>query len=71
MIKKNNVKTFLKKFYFISTCYLFILTLPRRIKYYIENEDERLKIASNGCSTYIDKYNPDQMWTRILKLINF
>ena len=45
--------------------------LLKKIKYYIKNEDERLKIASNGRSTYLEKYNPNKSWPKILKLINF
>lgn len=43
--------------------------LVRKAKYYLEHEDERLKIAAQGNKTALLKYNAEVVWAERLRLL--
>ena len=45
--------------------------LVKKIHYYLQNEEERKRIAANGRNKTIKKYNGDIFWKKIFKHINF
>lgn len=42
-----------------------------KLKYYLNNEEERSKIALNGYKKYVENYSAKKFWTRIFERLNY
>ncbi len=41
--------------------------LLKKVRYYLEHEDERLLIANNGCKKTRELYSAKTFWTKVLE----